>query len=157
VASKQTLWINFWQGWNCALEAVQWVLTEVVPDSITPDQERLKSALLDWLAGLFPNEDLLKRKPTNSQLAGKYSVSVRTITNWRKEGCPFEDGQWAVLDWISGQRIIPPGVKTKFARQLQRRRGLNEDREDLAGLAALANDARELLRGSKAAKRLGVL
>ena len=41
---------------------------------------------------------------TNRELAKKYGISPRTVTNWRKAGCPFEDGQWAVLDWIAGRR-----------------------------------------------------
>jgi hypothetical protein len=31
-------------------------------------------------------------EPTNRQLAKKYAVSPRTVTNWRKKGCPFDKG-----------------------------------------------------------------
>ena len=44
------------------------------------------------------------------------------MTNWRKEGCPFEEGQWAVLDWMAARRYAPAGAKEKFAKQLSERR-----------------------------------
>ena len=59
--------------------------------------------------------------PTNRELAAKYAVSERTVRNWRREGCPFEAGQWKVLDWLSERRYAPAGAKAKFARQLEDR------------------------------------
>jgi hypothetical protein len=58
---------------------------------------------------------------TNGELAKKYAISPRTVTNWRKEGCPFEEGQWQVLDWMFGRRYLPEPAKQKFAQQLGRR------------------------------------
>src|SRR5207248_11511076 len=55
---------------------------------------------------------------TNRELAKKYAISPRTVTNWRKEGCPFEDGQWAVLDWMAGRRYAPADEKAKLEKQL---------------------------------------
>jgi hypothetical protein len=60
--------------------------------------------------------------PTNQELAKKYAISPRTVTNWRKEGCPFEDGQWAVLYWLAGRRYAPAGANAKFAKQLSDRK-----------------------------------
>src|SRR5437660_4735951 len=59
---------------------------------------------------------------TNRELAKKYGISPRTVTNWRKEGCPFEDGQWAVLDWLAERRYAPAGANAKFGKQLSERR-----------------------------------
>ena len=81
---------------------------------------------------------------TNRELAKKYGISPRTVTNWRKAGCPFEDGQWAVLDWMAGRRYAPAGARAKFDRQLNERKDravwtrLNLEREALVG------DARRL-------------
>ncbi len=58
---------------------------------------------------------------TNKELAGKYSVSLRTVTNWRREGCPFDAGQVKVLDWLSQRRYAPAGTREKFDRQLAKR------------------------------------
>ena len=59
---------------------------------------------------------------TNHEFAKKYPISPRTVTNWRKEGCPFEDGQWAVLDWMADRRYAPAGAKAKFGKQLSERK-----------------------------------
>ena len=59
---------------------------------------------------------------TNHELAKKYAISPRTVTNWRKEGCPFENGQWAVLDWLAERRYAPVGAKAKFEKQLNERK-----------------------------------
>jgi hypothetical protein len=64
----------------------------------------------------------LRREPSNSALAHKYRVSERTITNWRREGCPFQAGQWRVLDWLALRRYAPAGAEARFGRQLERRR-----------------------------------
>jgi len=59
---------------------------------------------------------------TNHELAKKYSINPRTVTNWRNEGCPFDDGQWAVLDWLARRRYAPVGANAKFAKQLSERK-----------------------------------
>jgi hypothetical protein len=58
---------------------------------------------------------------TNRQLAKKYAISPRTVTNWRKKGCPFAKGQWRVLDWMFMRPYLPHRAKEKFSRQFQRR------------------------------------
>jgi hypothetical protein len=63
----------------------------------------------------------LKLVKTNNELARKYAISRRTGTNWRKKGCPFDKGQWQVLDWMFGRRYLPQPAKQKFAQQLGRR------------------------------------
>ena len=60
--------------------------------------------------------------PTNQELAKKYAISLRTVTNWRKEGCPFKEGQRAVLDWLALRRYAPSRANAKFAKQLRERR-----------------------------------
>ncbi len=59
--------------------------------------------------------------PTNREIASKYSVSLRTVTNWRRQGCPFDAGQVKVLDWLSQRRYAPAGTREKFTRQLAKR------------------------------------
>jgi len=141
--------IKFLKGWNYALEAFRGVLEELPPDSVTPDQERFRNVLFDLLAQWSPDEGLLKPQPTNAQLAAKYAVSVRTITNWRREGCPFNDGQWRVLDWMKERRYVPAGAKTKFARQFKRR-----EPDELLQLCSTAKILNQMVR---TANKLGVL
>ena len=62
--------------------------------------------------------------PTNRELAGKYGVSLRTVTNWRREGCPFDQGQVKVLDWLAQRRYVPAGTRENFSRQFTKRNGL---------------------------------
>lgn len=126
---------SFWHGWNLAIESVwQGLSADELVKTVTPDQETLRKKILDYLARLFPDEDLLKPKPTNAQLAAKYAIAPRTVVNWRAAGCPFEDGQWHVLDWLAERRIVPGDAKAKFSRQLERRNG-NVELDDLAGLS----------------------
>jgi hypothetical protein len=111
----------FLQGWNAALEVVRRGLADMPDDSLTPDQQALREWVLDFInARLFP-EDLLTLKPTNAELAVKYDCSLRTISNWRREGCPLEDGQWRVLDWLSDRHCVPKSTAVKFAKQFARR------------------------------------
>lgn len=142
----------FWHGWNLALEALEQELEDVEDDSLPPDAKGFKDGLLSRISELLIDEDRLKPKPTNGELAEKYAVSQRTVTNWRKADCPFEDGQWAVLDWLAERRYAPAGAKAKFARQLERRAPPEPD-----SLDALAGQASELLSFVKEAKRQGLL
>lgn len=77
--------------------------------------------------GLRLGDETLKPWLTNADLAKKYAISVRTVTNWRREGCPFDEGQWRVLDWMAERRYVPATAKTKFARQLERRNPAPDD------------------------------
>ena len=90
---------------NDVNEEQDFVLTEVFKEC-----ERLRS------------KTYLDIVPTNHELAKRYAISPRTVTNWRKEGCPFEGGQWAVLDWLADRRYAPAGANAKFGKQLSDRR-----------------------------------
>jgi len=67
-------------------------------------------------------KEYLEVVKANRELAKKYAISPRTVTNWRNEGCPFEDGQWAVLDWMAERRYVPAGAQAKFEKQLSDRK-----------------------------------
>lgn len=137
--------INYWQGWNNAIDSVWQALTrDELVSTVTPDQERLRISLLELLRKLFADEDSLKFKPTNDELAEKYAVSPRTITNWRKAGCPFEDGQWGVLDWMAERRYVPASARAKFSRQLGQRTG--EGLDDMAALSFRVKRLAEAVR-----------
>jgi hypothetical protein len=58
---------------------------------------------------------------TNRELAKKYAISPRTVTNWRKKGCPFDKGQWQVLDWMFERPYLPRRAKEKFSGQFGHR------------------------------------
>jgi len=81
---------------------------------------------------------------TNRELAKKYAISPRTVTNWRKEGCPFEEGQWAVLDWLAGRRYAPAGANAKFAKQLRERKEKGKWAETMGNLHQAVAEARQL-------------
>jgi hypothetical protein len=84
-------------------------------------KDRLLNVVLH-LADEIAFDREIVRHVSNQALAEKYAVSPRTVTNWRKAGCPFDDGQWRVLDWMADQRSVPARARQKFARQLERRR-----------------------------------
>ena len=151
MAAKPKLQIAFCQGWNCAVTAMWNQLEDLPHDALTPDQQNLKGLIFDYLRRLFPDEHLLKPAPTNAELAEKYAVSPRTITNWRKEGCPFEDGQWRVLDWMAERRYVPATAKAKFARQLESRN------KPLSEWDLLCLSVKALAREVCIAKKLGLL
>jgi hypothetical protein len=76
---------SFLRGWNLALEALWQELDGVPDESLRPDAQGFKATLLDWIQERLIDEDLLKPKLTNAQLAEKYSISSRTVTNWQLE------------------------------------------------------------------------
>jgi hypothetical protein len=75
---------------------------------------------------------------TNRDLAKKYGISPRTVTNWRKKGCPFDKGQWQVLDWMFGRPYLPQPAKQKFAQQLRRR--LRRAARDIRAVCLIINE-----------------
>ena len=81
---------------------------------------------------------------TNRELAKKYGISLRTVSNWRKEGCPFEGGQWAVLDWLAGRRYAPACANAKFAKQLSERKEKRKWAEIMGNLHQAVAEARQL-------------
>lgn len=104
--------------WHAALEAVRAGLSLFADSStLTPEQFELLEALAAFCGNLRPS-DCFPSQPTNQELARKYQVSLRTITNWRRAGCPFERGQAAVLRWLGRRRYAPAGTEARFQRQL---------------------------------------
>jgi len=133
------------QSWDAALNVVQKSLVEI---AVGKKLNRLSDDPV--LAEAFRQCDELRANKylvvarTNRDLAKKYAISQRTVTNWRKDGCPFEDGQWAVLDWLAERRYAPAGAKTKFEKQLSERRDKAEWARISAEGRALTTKARQL-------------
>ena len=148
MAARHNSRIAFWKGWDAATREVWEAVADVPRDSLTPEQGALRSAVLDCVGRLLLDEEDLKPKPTNADLAAKYAVSRRTVTNWRREGCPFEDGQWGVLDWMAERRYVPATARAKFSRQLERRNRPLTEWESLPPSDALI---------TRRAKKLGLL
>jgi hypothetical protein len=142
------------QGYACALNHVEELLDDLGDDRLTPDQVWLRNLFRGYVNEIMPEEDSLKMKPTNRQLADKYAVSPRTVTNWRREGCPLEDGQPHVLNWATEQPLLPRRFKVKFAQQLQKRREKEEQRENCDTLEATQHLLRQL---EISGKMLGIL
>ncbi len=121
------------QSWDAALNVVQKSLVEI---AVANELNSLEDDPL--IAEAFRQCEELRPKKyleivtTNRDFAKKYAISPRTVTNWRKEGCPFEDGQWAVLDWLVERRYAPAGAQAKFGKQLSERR----EKAPLAGMMA---------------------
>jgi hypothetical protein len=109
------------RSWNAAIRAVQQDIFAMGARRDVSDQEnRVLTAVFSRC------EELRARKypvfePTNRQLAKKYAVSPRTVTNWRKKGCPFDKGQWQVLDWMFERPYLPRRAKEKFSGQFGHR------------------------------------
>jgi len=132
------------RSWDAAIDVVEErLLGMAAGDSVTDEDDRVLTTVFMECEKLRAKK-YLEVVQTNHDLAKKYSVAPRTITNWRKEGCPFENGQWAVLDWLAERRYAPAGAKVKFAKQLRERKekaiwaGFNAEYE------ALIADARRL-------------
>ena len=113
--------LNHARGFAAALDLLRCGLAQIPDGQLQPAAAAFREDLFNWIDEWMPDEDFLRVQPTNAELARRYAISARTVTNWRRDGCPFEDGQWRVLDWVADKRIIPAGVKGKFMRQLERR------------------------------------
>ena len=101
------------RSWDAAIDVVQQSLLRIAAGKdVTDDQDRTLTAVFMECEELRAKK-YLEVVRTNDDLAKKYAAAPRTITNWRKEGCPFEDGQWAVLDWLAERRYAPAGAKMK--------------------------------------------
>ena len=109
------------RSWEAALREVQSQILFVArqPTSTRPQKRVLIAIYL--LCGDKIKNGPPAPAPTNRELASKYGVSLRTVTNWRREGCPFDAGQVKVLDWLSQRRYAPAGTREKFTRQLAKR------------------------------------
>ena len=56
---------------------------------------------------------------TNRELVAKYGMSERTVRNWRRQGCPFAEGERDVVKWMARRRYVPARTKAKFGRRLE--------------------------------------
>jgi hypothetical protein len=91
-----------------------------VANDVNDDEDRVLTEVFKQCDKLRA-QTYLEVVTTNQELAKKYGISPRTVTNWRKKGCPFDKGQWQVLDWMFGRRYLPQPAKQKFGQQLRRR------------------------------------
>ena len=110
------------RSWDAAIRAVQNKLRGLAAESPLSDEQ---TRILD--AAVQRCEETKARKylawfSSNRELAAKYGISPRTVTNWRREGCPFGSSQRRVLGWIARRRYAPAGTKAKFGRQLPRQK-----------------------------------
>jgi hypothetical protein len=127
------------QSWDAALNVVQKSLVEI---AVANKLNSLEDNPL--IAEAFRQCDLLRANKylaivrTNRDLAKKYAISPRTVTNWRRKGCPFEKGQWQVLDWMFGRRYLPQPAKQKFGEQLGRR--LRRAARDIRAVCLIINE-----------------
>jgi hypothetical protein len=109
------------RSWNAALDVVQQsLLGMAVVNDVNDEEDRVLTEVFKQ-CGELRAKKYLKVVTTNNDLARKYAISPRTVTNWRKNGCPFDKGQWQVLDWMFGRSYLPQPAKQKFASQLGRR------------------------------------
>jgi len=109
------------RSWNAAIRAVQQNLLEFpVHVPVTDDHDKILGEVY-LLCDQLTAKKCLPGVATNRQLARKYGISPRTVTNWRKKGCPFAKGQWRVPDWMFMRHYLPRGAKEKFSCQFQRR------------------------------------
>lgn len=60
-----------------------------------------------------------RSKVRHATFATFYGISLRTVKNWKRAGCPFLEGRKAVLLWMLARRYLPNGPKRKFARELR--------------------------------------
>src|SRR4029453_10963822 len=112
------------QSWDAALDLVQQRLLEMAA------AKRLNELADDpvlaevfWQCQELRGKEYLEVVRTNHELAKKYAISPRTVTNWRKKGCPFDKGQWQVLDWMHLRPYLPRCAQERFARQFWRTLG----------------------------------
>ena len=110
------------RSWDKAVAAMRAELRALPNYSRMTAAGRRMLAAVDALCAELTARRYLAWCATNAELAKKYGVSLRTITNWRREGCPFDGGQPRVLGWLAGRRYAPAGAKAKFAKQLRRRK-----------------------------------
>ena len=115
-----------------------------IADDVNVDENRVLSAVFMECEELRANKYLLKRVQTNRGIGKKYAISPRTVTNWRKAGCPFEDGQWAAIDWLADRPYAPAGAKAKFGKQLGDRKEKAASAEITAPLNEAVAEARRL-------------
>jgi hypothetical protein len=120
------------QKWNRVVGTICSEIEAVADDPLCPEEKRRQlRGLSRDIRAVFRGRRLFRRPVTLAQLAGKYAACRRTISYWKRAGCPFAAGQWKVLDWVSERRVIPRGTRARFARQLERRWRTAKNREFL--------------------------
>jgi hypothetical protein len=111
------------QSWDAAVGVVQQSIVEIaVAKKLNAIGDDPVLSEVFWQCEELRAKEYLEVVRTNHELAKKYAISPRTVTNWRKEGCPFEGGQWAVLGWLAERRYAPAGARAKFGKQLSERK-----------------------------------
>ena len=127
--------------WTAAIETVLHSILCLAGRTppISDEQDRILTDVYLRCAALRTRRHRAGDK-TNRELAEKYGISPRTVTNWRREGCPFAGGQTRVLPWIARRRYAPAGTKAKFGRRLPALRF----KARFADLRAIMQHAREL-------------
>lgn len=110
------------RSWDAAIRAVQNELRGLAAESPLSDEQ---IRILD--AAVQRCEETTARKylawvSTNRELAAKYGISPRTVTNWRRAGCPFGGSQRRVFDWMTRRRYVPAGTRARFGDELRKRR-----------------------------------
>jgi hypothetical protein len=91
-----------------------------IANDVNDDEDRVLTEVFKQCEKLRAKK-YLEVVTTNRELAKKYAISPLTVTNWRKKGCPFDKGQWQVLDWMFDRPYLPRRAKEKFSCQFQRR------------------------------------
>ena len=110
------------QSWDAAIDVVQQSIIEM---AVAKKLNQLGDDPV--ISEVYAQCDNLRAKKylevvrTKRELAKKYAISPRTVINWRNKGCPFDRGQWRVLDWMHMRPYLPRRAKEKFARQFWRR------------------------------------
>jgi hypothetical protein len=131
-------------SWDAALDVVQQsLLGMAVANDVNDEQDFVLTEVFKQCEELR-SKKYLEVVTTNHELAKKYAISPRTVTNWRKEGCPFDDGQWAVLDWLTQRRYAPAGANAKFGKQLSERKERRKWGEIMAKLHQGVTEMRQL-------------
>jgi hypothetical protein len=146
--------VNEWRGVATGLFAVrEWCAGLSELPELDEGQRRVLAVVMEQCDRMMPGDECFKLKPTNATLARKYAVSLRTVAYWKRAGCPFDKGQWAVLDWLAKRREIPAGAREKFARQLARRREREQRRNAAAQWGALIWSVKVLERLARESNR----
>lgn len=107
------------RSWDAAIRAVQREL-QLLPSRVALKPEgRRMLAMVNMLCEEVTARKYLFHIARNRELAAKYGISERTVRNWRREDCPFAEGQRHVLKWMARRRYVPVGTKAKFGKRLE--------------------------------------
>ena len=110
------------RSWDAALDIVQQSLLGMAVANDVNDEQDLVLTEVFKQCESYGQKPIWRLSQPTGNLQKKTRSARRTVTNSRKEGCPFEGGQWAVLDWLARRRYAPRGANPKFAKQLSDRK-----------------------------------